>query len=153
FPDVPPRLVDAARVPGIADARQWGDADAHEGADLWGLGARSSFNVDDAAARGRLRVLALSGGGANGAFAAGVLTGLTTAGAGPNFQIWPGLSPAALPPPFLFLAPSFDGPLRELFTDVAGTDLVEPLPRWRALFGESLASAEPLRRLIEQHVD
>jgi len=118
-----------------------------------GLGSRSSFNANDASARGPLRVLALSGGGANGAFAAGVLTGLTEAGARPEFQIVTGVSAGALAAPFAFLGPRFDQPLRELFTEAwIGGEFAAPWTSWydrayaRALFEHGRTQA--VRRTV-----
>jgi hypothetical protein len=154
LPPIPPELADEARVPGLPQARQWGDAHGQGGADLWGVGPDSTFEpTDDIAGSGPLRVLAISGGGANGTFAAGVLAGWSEAGTRPEFHIVTGVSAGALVAPFALLGRAHDDRLRELLTRTAAGDIVEPRPRWLALFGDSLASSAPLQRLIAAAVD
>jgi hypothetical protein len=98
--------------------------------------------------------LALSGGGDNGAFGAGLLTGWTATGTRPQFTIVTGISAGALVAPFAFLGPDYDLQLREVFTEVAPRDvlLLRRLP-FAVLFGTSLADTSPLYRLIEQKAD
>ena len=61
-------------------------------------GQRSELNVQRT-----LRVLALSGGGAGGAFGAGALVGLSRAQQRPDFNIVTGVSTGALIAPFALL--------------------------------------------------
>jgi hypothetical protein len=68
------------------------------------------------ARREKLSILALSGGGAGGAFGAGALVGLTKANARPRFQIVTGVSTGALIAPFAFVGPSWDAALTDAFT-------------------------------------
>src|SRR5260221_4022540 len=63
---------DLAGIPGIADARIWAD-------DPTGLSRTAPFG-DRWRKPASIDVLALSGGGAEGAFGAGLLVGLTEAG-------------------------------------------------------------------------
>src|ERR1700761_4176394 len=63
-----------------------------------------------------ISVLALSGGGADGAFGAGVLVGWTQSGTRPEFQVVTGVSTGALIAPFAFLGPDWDAKLEEAFT-------------------------------------
>jgi Patatin-like phospholipase len=60
--------------------------------------------------------LALSGGGADGAFGAGVLVGWSEAGTRPTFDVVTGISTGALIAPFAFLGSAYDGPLEEAYT-------------------------------------
>ncbi len=99
--------------------------------------------------------LALSGGGDNGAFGAGLLVGWTAAGNRPEFNVVTGISAGALIAPFAFLGPAHDQGLREVFTGLMATDVIL-LPRMLAagfslLFGEALADTSPLARLINRH--
>ncbi len=153
WPPIPAALVDAAQVPGLPHVRQFGGAPGHDGADLWGVGPESRFASTDPAAGGPLRVLAISGGGSNGAFAAGVLAGWSEAGTRPAFDIVTGVSAGALAAPYAFLGPRFDAQLRALFTGLSSADLMKQRPRLLALFSDALASAEPLRALIGRHFD
>jgi len=101
--------------------------------------------------------LALSGGGDNGAFGAGVMLGWTASGTRPAFNIVTGVSAGALIAPFAFLGPDYDPALRELFTGLRARDVIL-LPRllnagFALLFGEALADTSPLSRLINRHAD
>lgn len=101
---------------------------------------------------GRLDLLALSGGGANGAFAAGVINGWTASGRRPDFEIVTGVSTGALAAPFVFLGPDWDEELRESYTGGETTNLLRS-QGLGALFGSGVFSGEPLRELVENHVD
>lgn len=63
-----------------------------------------------------MNYLALSGGGNNGAFGAGVVTGWTQARNRPEFSVVTGTSTGALIAPFAFLGPKYDERLKEVFT-------------------------------------
>ncbi|SRR5690606_25747741 len=101
---------------------------------------------------GRLDLLALSGGGANGAFAAGVINGWTAAGTRPDFEIVTGVSTGALAAPFVFLGPEWDDALREAYTSGQASDLLRSRGLG-ALVGSGVFSGEPLRELVERYVD
>jgi hypothetical protein len=58
-------------------------------------------------------ILAISGGAAGGAYGAGLLVGLTRAGARPKFAIVTGVSTGALMAPFAFLGSDWDDRLTE----------------------------------------
>ena len=62
--------------------------------------------------------LALSGGGANGAFGAGFLNGWTASGTRPNFRIVTGISTGSLIAPLAFLGPEYDDELEKYYTTV-----------------------------------
>jgi patatin-like phospholipase/acyl hydrolase len=97
-------------------------------------------------------VLALSGGGADGAFGAGLLAGWSARGTRPQFTIVTGASAGALIAPFAFLGPAYD----ETLTSVFATGEMANLLQWEGLaglFGTSLFKTEPLRDLVARHVD
>jgi predicted acylesterase/phospholipase RssA len=99
-----------------------------------------------------LTILALSSGGANGAFGAGAIAGATRDGARPELTVVTGVSTGALVAPFAFLGPSWDPQMTEIFTTGVTGDLL----RRRGLgvlFGSSVYSGEPLRRLIDRYAD
>ena len=97
--------------------------------------------------------LALSGGGAKGAFGAGFLNGWTDSGTRPEFKIVTGISTGALIAPLAFLGPEYDDELREGYTTIKTKDILNVegilgfgiLP---VLFGESYASTKPLQNMI-----
>ena len=102
--------------------------------------------------------LAISGGGANGAFGAGFLYGWSASGTRPNFRIVTGISTGALIAPLAFLSPKYDERLKTFYTTVRTRDIMRvqgligmgigPL-----LFGESYASSQPLADMINQEID
>jgi predicted acylesterase/phospholipase RssA len=65
---------------------------------------------------GMVRALVLSGGGASGAFGAGVLVGLSRRQERPQYDVVTGVSAGALIAPFAFLGPEWDSQLTEAFT-------------------------------------
>jgi len=69
--------------------------------------------------------LAVSGGGDDGAFGAGLLNGWTQAGNRPDFKLVTGVSTGALIAPFAFLGPAYDGTFKRFYTDVAPDDIVK----------------------------
>lgn len=99
-----------------------------------------------------LTILALSSGGANGAFGAGAIAGATRGGARPEFTVVTGVSTGALVAPFAFLGPAWDAQMTEIFTDGATNGLFRPRGLG-VLFGSSVYSGEPLRRLIDRYAD
>ena len=104
-------------------------------------------------ARGRpLEVLSLSGGGANGAYGAGVLFGWTQHGDRPQFDVVTGISTGALAAPFAFLGSAYDEALKKGYTGGQSENLLD-FRGILALFRPSLFSGRPLERLVEDMVD
>ena len=98
--------------------------------------------------------LALSGGGSNGAFGAGVLNGWTAAGTRPDFKVVTGISTGALTAPFAFLGSGYDDELKTIFTATQTHDILEKLNIFRIIFqGEAFARTAPLKQLIETQFD
>jgi len=96
-------------------------------------------------------VLAVSGGGANGAFGAGLLVGWTEAGTRPVFDIVTGVSTGALMAPFAYLGPEWDDELTAAYTDPDAARLTEG--QWGLLRRPSLYSDRSLRALVGKYVD
>ena len=87
-------------------------------------------------------LLALSGGGENGAFAVGLLKGWSAHGDRPPFRVVTGVSAGALIAPFAFLGPEYDAPLEEAILSIGRDGLF----RSRGLFGltsDGLADNRP----------
>ena len=97
-------------------------------------------------------VLALSGGGADGAFGAGLLTGWTARGNRPQFTFVTGASAGALMAPFAFLGSRYDEVLRGVFASGEMSNLLQS-EGLAGLFGTGLFKTAPLRELIARHVD
>lgn len=98
----------------------------------------------------RLRVLALSGGGAGGAFGAGALVGLSQAGARPEFDMVTGVSTGALIAPFAFVGPRWDARLADAYTGPHAGELLA-LSNLRP--GASLYPSERLAGLVKLYLD
>lgn len=94
--------------------------------------------------------LAVSGGGDNGAYGAGVLNGWTAAGNRPEFKLVTGISTGALIAPFAFLGGKYDSMLREFYTSVTPDDILEERNKLSALFKDGLADNAPLKRLVQK---
>jgi hypothetical protein len=122
----------AAGIPGIPDARIWGDSDS----DFARIAPQASGPW-----------LAISGGGSDGAYGAGVLTGWTQAGTRPEFAAVTGASIGSLIAPFAFLGPKYDESIRKNFTTIAAADIFED-----RVTRDSLFDSWPLKRIIEQQV-
>lgn len=91
--------------------------------------------------------LALSAGGEDGAYGAGVLKGWTASGTRPNFAVVTGISSGALMAVYAFAGPAYDEELGTNFTTVSSSDIFEV-----GLTCESLLDTWPLRELIKQRV-
>jgi predicted acylesterase/phospholipase RssA len=96
--------------------------------------------------------LAISGGGENGAFGAGLLTGWTQLGTRPEFKGVTGVSTGALSAPFAFLGPDYDRELASVYTDSAVADIMTSRGVLRGLLGDSLYDSAPLLRTIRRFV-
>src|SRR4051812_44361625 len=104
---VPKELLSKVSLEGYDDARYWGD-EANENLYRTFI---ESFQQERAAlglAPDAIKLpdshhLAISGGGQNGAFGAGVLCGWTACGNRPEFTVVTGISTGALTAPFAFL--------------------------------------------------
>ena len=103
---------------------------------------------ENARARIPENILVLSGGGMNGAFSAGMLTGWSHTGTRPEFDIVTGVSTGALIAPFAFLGEEYDEQLKELYTSKSATQIYRMLPVF--LWSEAAASSDPLRRQLQR---
>lgn len=122
----------AAIVPGMPDARFWAD---------------STTDFKKALPSQPGPWLALSSGGSDGAFGAGLLNGLSAAGNRPDYSVVTGVSTGALMAPLIFAGPKYDGQLRDAFTKVTAADIFEARPS-----GESFADTWPLKELIAKQI-
>jgi len=122
----------AAVIPGMPNARFWADSVADFTAALppqpgpW---------------------LALSSGGADGAFGAGLLKGLSESGHRPDYAVVTGVSTGALMAPFIFAGPHYDDALRAAYTKITAADVFEV-----GSTGESFVDSWPLKDLIAKQI-
>lgn len=99
----------------------------------------------------RRSILALSGGGANGAYGAGMLVGWSQRGDRPEFDIVTGVSTGALAAPYAFLGSDWDDELAAAYSE----GHTEGLLSWRsfaAFLSPGLYSPRTLEALVEEHV-
>lgn len=147
---VPEPLVTQSSVPGYNRIRYWGDNGdgiSHEAvAEIAAQQKAAGITSPDR------YYLAVSGGGSNGAFGAGVLFGWTATGKRPEFTIVTGVSTGSLIAPFAFLGPPYDEKLKEAYTEVSGEDIYKKKNIFGILGSESVADDTPLRHLVSRYV-
>ncbi|MBI1824843.1 MAG: patatin-like phospholipase family protein [Planctomycetes bacterium] len=153
----PAELADKALPLGIPGLRAWGDefSPTFQASVVDSVRqeiASGEFNPH-AAEPGKLDLLALSGGGANGAYGAGLLCGWTAAGTRPKFKLVTGISTGALIAPFAFLGPEYDDRLEHFYTHVTSKDIFREKHILSALRSDSLADTTPLAKLLEREVN
>lgn len=150
---VPPELTSQVGIEGIPDARFWGDE--------WPKFSMERFetftDVDfrkhyDGIYEKPHTYLAISGGGPNGAFGAGLLAGWTAYGNRPEFTMVTGISTGALTAPFAFLGPDYDDVLKKVYTTTSTKDILKERKLLSFLFGDSMSDTTPLKALIAKYV-
>jgi Patatin-like phospholipase len=137
--ELPPRVTYTAAeavhavIPGMPDARFWGDSE-------------TDFKAALPSQPGPW--LILSSGGADGAFGAGLLNGLTAAGKRPDYAVVTGVSSGALMAPFAFAGKQHDEALRKCYTEITAADVFEA----GSSTGESFVNSWPLRDFIDKQI-
>jgi Patatin-like phospholipase len=156
-----PRADSARAQPlGIANARFFADGDP---ALMIAEGRRAlAREIENLKAEGKaptlanlppVNFLAVSGGGDNGAFGAGLINGWTQAGTRPEFKIVTGVSTGALIAPFAFLGPDYDAGLREVYTTMTADRVFRARGISAALFDDAMADTTPLAQIIAKYAD
>src|SRR4051812_8287416 len=128
-----------AQIAGMPHIRAWAD------------NSRQSL-LRLASSAAPLNILTLSGGGAEGAYGAGFLSGWSDSGSRPRFDIVTGTSVGALMAPFAFLGTDYDPALKEIFTSGRIETLLR-LDGINGVVGSGVFKTEPLRQLVERHAD
>jgi predicted acylesterase/phospholipase RssA len=131
----------------------------------WGDEKPEKFNQAIAAAQTSARLklfaeqfskapyfLSISGGGANGAYGAGVITGWTKSGRRPTFTIITGVSTGALIAPFAFLGPEYDWMLEEIYNFHGTDDLVSIRAFASSIFSDAFFDSTPLKKRIANYL-
>ena len=98
-------------------------------------------------------MLAISGGGDNGAFAAGFLNGWTKEGTRPQFKLVTGVSTGALVAPFAFLGPAYDKKLKEFYTSISLKDIAKKRSILAVMTNDAMADNTPLKNLVKKNID
>jgi hypothetical protein len=153
---VPEGLAASATIPGLAHVRFWGDeAPKDVVAVIRHQMPALSRLAESPREHGKpvVNYLAISSGGDDGAFAAGLLVGWTRSGRRPRFEVVTGVSAGALIAPFAFLGPAFDKELAAMWTHYDTDDLIVKQPLAGLLGGSALADSRPLSDLISLYVN
>jgi hypothetical protein len=150
LPAVPPQHAHDATFLGIPDARFSLTGDARLLAEAYLAAERRRLMAGTPL--GTEHMLAISGGGENGAFGAGLLHGWSERGDRPEFRLVTGVSTGALSAPFAFLGSRYDAQLKAVYTTVQSSDIAAVLPILTILRSDSVADSGPLARLIATYV-
>jgi predicted acylesterase/phospholipase RssA len=92
--------------------------------------------------------LAISGGGENGAYGAGLLTAWSDLGTRPQFKGVTGVSTGALIAPFAFLGAGHDRDLERFYTTIDQSDVMVSRGLLTGILSDSLYDSAPLLHLI-----
>ncbi len=154
---VPLSLVDEVQVVGLPDVRYWGDALPKHIRQKMRLSYQQTKAARPHQFKNGRRIsanfLAISGGGSDGAFGAGLLKGWSDSGMRPEFDLVTGISTGALAAPFVFLGPAYDRELEEIYTKYSTKELVQPQVLAGLLGGSSIADASQFKAMIAKYVD
>ena len=153
---VPEDLISQASVTGLTRIRFWGDQSPPNLNEIikekFAQMRASRPKMVKAGARPTLNFLAISGGGSDGAFGAGLLSGWSARGTRPEFEIVTGISTGALIAPFAFLGKRYDPVIKEIYTSYTTKDFLIKRPLKGLVGGQALASSAPFQRLIAKYV-
>lgn len=151
------KIAETASIPDIPGARIWGDEAPKDLKKVYKTYLKGVPQLGASAplVNGRMQIdiLALSGGGSDGAFGAGVLTGWTERGDRPEFEQVTGVSAGSIIAPFAYLGPEYDPQLKQIWTQYRTDQLVVPQIVNGLLGGQALTDTAPLRKLIAQYID
>ncbi len=140
--------LESPQVPGIEGARYWADVAPVNISELLETAQRqrrtSGLSSD--------YTLTLSGGGENGAFAAGILNAWSESGTRPEFMVVTGVSTGALAAPFAFLGSDYDDELKELYGGLPPSRIFRGRLVTGILSGSSVKSSDPLKQLIQSYI-
>ena len=151
---VPPSLTEKVGIPGIMDARTWGDVMPKFARKMLDTFTEADhLKYHSAIYNKSHHYLAISGGGPNGAFGAGLLLGWTASGTRPEFTMVTGISTGALTAPFAFLGSDYDDELKTVYTTSSTKDVIEKRNIISALLGDSMADTKPLKALIAKYIN
>lgn len=141
-----------AAIPGIPNARSWGDS-APDNYKAWMSVSKEELRERYPETSGKSHnYLAISGGGARGAFGAGLLNGWTASGIRPQFTIVTGVSTGSILAPFAFLGPEYDDLIKEFYTTLSCSDLIKKRGIISAITGDAVTDATPLKNQIATYV-
>lgn len=155
---VPEALADRAQIPDMPGSiRTWGDAMSPEF--LAGIAQSRAQTVAYYQAHPAEKrpattdILALSGGGANGAYGAGFLYGWSETKTRPQFRLVTGISTGALIAPFAFVGTACDGKLKDGYTTTSTRDLLAAKDLLHIINSDSAADNSAMITLLTKWID
>jgi hypothetical protein len=151
LPPVPLSIASKVNID-IPDARFYPDTDVER---MAALGVQA-YKRALASHHGHLSTnyfLAISGGGDDGAFGAGLLAGWSARGDRPVFGLVTGVSTGALSAPFAFLGSEYDAKLKQVYTDTSAGDIFNKRSLLAAVANDAMTDTTPLRNMIAGFVD
>lgn len=155
-PAVPSELTAKAEIPGMPGVRFVAGGDVTELAkDAMDSIRREREYRARAGITGPLPpavYVAISGGGDNGAYAAGLLNGWTASGKRPDFKLVTGISTGALIAPFAFLGQKYDATLKEVYTTIAPKDVLVARSMLAGVLSDAMADNAPLWALTRKSI-
>ncbi len=114
---VPPGLTSQVGIEGIPDARVWGDERPKFSMERFDTFSDADFRKHFYGVYETTHsYLAISGGGPNGAFGAGLLARWTATGIRPEFTMMTGISTGGLTATFAFLGSDYEDTLKKVYT-------------------------------------
>ena len=120
---LPPNLANEASVSGMMGVRY--AVNQSSGVAMFLRDLEQSLRIMNRDQPGApISYLSISGGGARGAFGAGLLSGWTRNGSRPEFSMVTGISTGALMAPFAYLGSAYDPVLKRLYTGITDKDVV-----------------------------
>ena len=150
---VPAELTTQVGIEGVPEARHWADEWPRYSIERFETYSGEEFQKHFSGIYGKNHsYLAISGGGPNGAFGAGLLAGWTESGTRPEFTMVTGISTGALTAPFAFLGPDYDDVLKEVYTTTSTKDILKKRGIFSLIFGDSISDTTPLKALIAKYV-
>lgn len=149
---LPATSVGKANVPGYTAIRDWGDHFSPVLQRSVETALKTEAALGTGSTRKPIQYLALSGGGMNGSFGAGLLCGWSQHGSRPEFDFVTGISAGALLAPFAFLGPGQDAALREIHANLTPADLFRRKGVLRILRDDSALDTAPLRALLQRYI-
>jgi predicted acylesterase/phospholipase RssA len=154
---LPEQYVSKAEIPGMPGVRDWGDRHSDAFQEDFVLSIRQYIDSKPKGYRyedDTFNVLAISGGGSDGAFAAGLINGWDAAGTRPTFKLVTGISTGSLIAPFAFLGGKYDELIGRLYTSITTNDIFKMRSKFSILWGaDSVADSSPLADLIDKYVN
>lgn len=97
--------------------------------------------------------LIISGGGASGAFGAGLLNAMSDNRTRPEYRLVTGISTGAILGLYAFLGEEYDHKIREFYTELSDEDLYQTRSIWQLFSSSSLLNTKKFEQKVREEVD